>query len=170
MVQGIFTIWLYTSYQCPLTILLRNNLLGAEMLKSARNRREFLALGFAQLSTLAIAQVGGSTKSEMKTVSTFDLPHIDLNGWQARILELSFPAGLLSPKHTHPGFVLGYVLEGEFRFHIEGQPERILSAGETFYEPPGAVHLPSGSASTKTAARVLVWVFAEKGKDLTTLL
>jgi quercetin dioxygenase-like cupin family protein len=43
----------------------------------------------------------------MKTISTFDLPHVDLNGWQATILDLNFPPGLASPKHTHPGFVLG---------------------------------------------------------------
>ena len=32
-----------------------------------------------------------------------------------RFVEVNFPAGVRSVAHKHPGFVLGYVTEGEFR-------------------------------------------------------
>lgn len=135
-----------------------------------KDRREFLAFGLAGLA--AVATRGSETAAGfgIRTISTYDLPPVSLKGWQATIRELTFPPSLTSPKHTHPGFVLGYVLAGKLRFHLEGEPERLLSARETFYEGPGAIHLLSGSASATKPAAVLVVQFAEKGKKLIELL
>ena len=36
--------------------------------------------------------------------------------------------------HRHSGFVVGYVLEGQLRFAINNEPERIIPAGGTFFE------------------------------------
>jgi quercetin dioxygenase-like cupin family protein len=105
-------------------------------------------------------------QSGLRTVYRQDLPAVNLTGWQVTFLELSFPAGLIAPSHRHPGFVLGYVLEGKYRLHVEGAPEAVLSAGDVFYEPPGRVHLPSGSASATRSAKVLAIAFSEKGKEL----
>lgn len=124
----------------------------------------------AGLAAIAARASEASAGFVIRTISTYDLPSVSLDGWQASIRELTFPPGLTSPKHTHSGFVLGYVLDGKFRFHVEGEPEKVLSAGETFYEAPGAIHLPSGSASATKSARILVVQLAEKGKELTKLL
>jgi quercetin dioxygenase-like cupin family protein len=97
----------------------------------------------------------------MKTIYKSYLPPVSLDCWQVTVLPLIFPTGFTSPKHVHPGFVLGYVLEGELRFHIEDEPQTRLSAGDAFYEAPGAIHLPSGSASATKPARVLVVAFGE---------
>jgi quercetin dioxygenase-like cupin family protein len=105
----------------------------------------------------------------MRTIYRQDLPPVDLSGWQVTFLELNFPAGLVAPSHRHPGFVLGYVLEGKYRFHVEGAPEVVLSADDVFFEPPGCLHLPSGSASATRRANVLAMAFSEKGKELVTL-
>lgn len=134
-----------------------------------KNRREFLESGLASVVLTAARPLQTPLGFVTKTICTRDLPPVCLNGWLATVRELTFPPGLTSPKHTHPGFVLGYVLEGEFRFHLEGEPERVLSTGEVFYEAPGDIHLPSGSASATKPARVLVMAFAEKGKELTKL-
>lgn len=135
-----------------------------------KNRREFLGVGLASLAAIAARASEASAGFGIRTISTYDLPRVSLDGWQASIRELTFPPGLTSPKHTHSGFVLGYVLDGKFRFHVEGEPEKVLSAGDTFYEAPGAIHLPSGSASASKPARILVVQLAEKGKELTKLL
>jgi quercetin dioxygenase-like cupin family protein len=132
-----------------------------------KSRREFLGAGFASLVVITAREPGTVAQFGLRALSTYDLPSVNLNGWKATFLELTFPPGLTAPRHTHPGFVLGYVLEGELRFHLEGAQETVLSAGETFLEAPGAIHLPSGSASPTKLARVLVVVFAEKGKELT---
>lgn len=67
-----------------------------------------------------------------------------------------FPGGS-TPVHRHPGVVLAYVLEGRVRFAINDEPERIVPAGGTFFEPLGAVHTTSGSASADETTRILVF-------------
>ncbi|HEV2419878.1 MAG TPA: cupin domain-containing protein [Terriglobia bacterium] len=135
-----------------------------------KNRREFLTVSLASLTAIAARVPETMDGAGIKTISRYDLPPVGLSGWQASVRELTFPPGYISPKHTHPGFVIGYVLEGKFRFHIEGEPETLLSTGDTFYEAPGAIHLPSSSASATKPAKVLVVAFGEKGKKLTKLL
>lgn len=63
--------------------------------------------------------------------------------------------------------MLGYVLEGRFKFAVKGEPEQILEPGDTFYEPPEAIHMVSGSATDQTA-KILAIIIAEKGAQLTT--
>src|SRR5215831_19171634 len=70
---------------------------------------------------------------------------------------MRFFPGSSTPVHSHPGIVLAYVLEGRVRFAIDEQPERIVPAGATFFEPLGAVHTTSGSASAGEATTILVF-------------
>jgi quercetin dioxygenase-like cupin family protein len=70
---------------------------------------------------------------------------------------MRFFPGSSTPVHSHPGIVLAYVLEGRVRFAIDEQPERIVPAGGTFFEPLGAVHTTSGSASAGEATTILVF-------------
>jgi quercetin dioxygenase-like cupin family protein len=71
-----------------------------------------------------------------KQVFKRDLPNLNLDGWEVTALEIAFPPGVVPAKHRHPGFVLGYVLAGDFRFRMEGEQERIVHAGERFFESP----------------------------------
>src|SRR5262249_20447950 len=70
---------------------------------------------------------------------------------------MRFFPGSSTPVHSHPGIVMGYVLEGRVRFAIDDQPERIVPAGGTFFEPLGAVHTTSGSTSAGEATTILVF-------------
>jgi len=70
---------------------------------------------------------------------------------------MRFFPGASTPVHSHPGIVLGYVLEGRVRFAIDGQPERIVPTDGTFFEPLGAVHTTSGAASAGEATMILVF-------------
>lgn len=70
---------------------------------------------------------------------------------------MRFFPGSSTPVHRHPGIVLAYVLEGTVRFAINNEPERIVPAGGTFFEPVDAVHTTSGSASPDEATRILVF-------------
>jgi quercetin dioxygenase-like cupin family protein len=72
-----------------------------------------------------------------------------------------FP-GTSTPVHRHPGIVLAYVLEGRVRFAIDNEPERIVRVGGTFFEPLGAVHTTSGSASADETTRILVFELRPK--------
>jgi|SRR5215831_20919295 len=135
-----------------------------------KDRRRFLQAGFASVGLIALGSAEVGTEFGIKTIYQRDLPAVSLDGWQVTALELTYPPGLASPKHLHPGFVLGYVLGGEFRLCMEGEPEGTLSSGEMFYEAPGKIHMPSRSASASKPARILALAFSQKGKEITKLL
>jgi quercetin dioxygenase-like cupin family protein len=72
-----------------------------------------------------------------------------------------------SPGHRHPGSVYVYVTEGTARFGIEGQPVKEVKTGESFFEPPGALHTVMESAHpTERAAAIAVMIVPE-GAPLT---
>ena len=66
-------------------------------------------------------------------------------------------------KHTHPGPESGYMLEGEMTLMVQGQPDKVVKAGDSYAVPPGAVHdAKTGAAGAKVIATYVV----EKGKPL----
>jgi Cupin domain len=51
---------------------------------------------------------------------------------------IEFPPGDPdTPPHRHSGPAFGYMIEGEMLFELEGEPERVIQAGEAFWEPGG---------------------------------
>ena len=71
--------------------------------------------------------------------------------------------GASTPVHSHPGILLAYVLEGRVRFAINNEPEQLVPARGTFFEPLGAVHTTSGSASPDEATRIVLFEVVPKG-------
>jgi len=119
------------------------------------------------LTTLALAaSAQAQTRAPARLAGTQSLP-APFEGWEASFIEVTAGAGS-APPHRHAGFVLGYVIDGEFRFATHDQPERVIPAGGTFYEPPGSVHTVSASAKADRPAKILAIIIAEKGKELTT--
>jgi quercetin dioxygenase-like cupin family protein len=51
--------------------------------------------------------------------------------------------------------VIGYVVTGAFRTQVQGEPEAVYQAGQSFYEAPNGVHLISANASDKEPVRFL---------------
>jgi quercetin dioxygenase-like cupin family protein len=131
------------------------------------DRRTFLAAtGTVMAAAIAAARDAAAAPVARQIVQR-DAPAVDLAGWQMTATEVSFAPGEASSTHRHPGFVCGYVLEGQYRFAVAGQPEVVLSAGQMFFENPGDVHAVSGNASTSTPARILAIVFTKKGDPIT---
>jgi len=81
-------------------------------------------------------------------------------------VEATFAPGAIAGKHTHPGEELGYVLEGSIELTIEGQPARLVKAGETFFVPANTVH--DGRNVGSGPAKVLATYIVEKGKPVAT--
>lgn len=66
-------------------------------------------------------------------------------------------------RHTHPGPESGYLIEGGFELLIDGEPPRLLKAGDSYVVPPNTVHdAKTGAAGAKVIATYVV----EKGKPL----
>lgn len=88
------------------------------------------------------------------------------DGLDASFADIRVQPGVEGRPHKHSGFVLGYVLEGEYRFAINGEAPRVVRAGETFFEPPGATHSTSASANGQPV-RFLAIVIGPQGAPVT---
>lgn len=76
-----------------------------------------------------------------------------------------------TPPHRHSGPVFGYMVEGEMVFELEGEPERIIRAGEAFWEPGGdVVHYQAGDNLTDAWSRFVVVMLGVPGEPMPTLV
>jgi quercetin dioxygenase-like cupin family protein len=76
-----------------------------------------------------------------------------------------------TPPHRHSGPVLGYMLEGEMRFELEGEPERVIRAGEAFWEPGGdIIHYQDGNNRPDVWSRFVVVMIGTPGLPMLTLV
>src|SRR4051812_8493526 len=87
-------------------------------------------------------------------------------GMEASLVEVSYPPGGRSAEHRHPGFIGGYVLEGQIRFAINHETPRVLRTGEMFYEPAGALHSTSENAQPGVPAKLLAFMVAPRGRPV----
>src|SRR3954452_23452018 len=93
--------------------------------------------------------------SDMKVFSARDIAEkLDEKDTRATTYEVTIEPGKGSAPHRHPGPVFAYILEGEYEWAINDQPVKKLKAGDTFYEPTGALHRVSHTPG-KTVTRLL---------------
>ena len=121
--------------------------------------------------TDAQTQPGLTTPPEPPRPPVFrhDLPNVTMDDWEVTVSYVDYAPGRVGAAHRHPGFVLAYVLEGAVVARISGQgEEKTYTAGQMFYEQPGATHEVSKNASQTQPARLLAMIFAKKGSTLTT--
>ena len=61
-------------------------------------------------------------------------------GAEVKTVVADLPPGSAGfPPHRHSGPSFYYMLEGELQFELEGEPPRVIRAGEAFWEPGGDV-------------------------------
>jgi quercetin dioxygenase-like cupin family protein len=90
-------------------------------------------------------------------------PLADVPGREVRVIVIERAPGTASPPHRHPGHhTFGYVLEGAYEFAIDRGEPRLLKAGDTFYEPPTAVHSTSRNPSAEQRLKLLVFMVADQ--------
>jgi quercetin dioxygenase-like cupin family protein len=89
-----------------------------------------------------------------------------VSGKEIVIGTAALPAGSAIGFHTHPGDEAGYVIKGTLILKVQGQPDRTLKAGDSFFNPRGAVHsivaAPGGDAMAVSS-----WII-DKGQPLAT--
>jgi quercetin dioxygenase-like cupin family protein len=93
-------------------------------------------------------------------------------GAYAMTVVVEFPPGNPGfPPHRHPGPAFGYVLDGEMMFELEGEPPRVIRAGEAFWEPGGdLIHYQNGNHRDDIPVRFTATMLGEPGKPLFTLV
>ncbi|HLU57948.1 MAG TPA: cupin domain-containing protein [Pseudonocardia sp.] len=76
-----------------------------------------------------------------------------------------------TPPHRHSGPVYGFVVEGAIVWELEGEPERVIRAGEPFWEPGGdVIHYQAGNALADEWSRFVVVMLHEPGAPMLTLV
>jgi len=116
-------------------------------------------VALAVAAGIAIAQQPGFTRKLLQ-----DQENISVQGRHVVQALAEFIRGGAAGKHTHPGEEFGYVVEGTLELTIEGQPPRMVKAGESFYVPAGLVH--DGKNVGSGSAKVLATYVVEKGKPV----
>jgi quercetin dioxygenase-like cupin family protein len=77
------------------------------------------------------------------------------------------PAGFTRGTHRHPAGAYVYVTDGSVLVGIEdGEPVE-KKAGESFYEPPGALHSVSRNASQERPASMIAFFVLPEGESAT---
>jgi quercetin dioxygenase-like cupin family protein len=76
-----------------------------------------------------------------------------------------------TPPHRHSGPVFGYMLEGEMTFELEGEPARVIRAGEAFWEPGGdVIHYQAANHLSHAWSRFVVVMIGIPGEPMLTLV
>ena len=94
------------------------------------------------------------------------------DGAHAMTIVVEFPPGDPgTPPHRHSGPCFGYVLEGEMVFELEGEPARVVRAGEAFWEPGGdVIHYQDGNNRDDIPVRFTVSMLCDPGKPMLTFV
>jgi quercetin dioxygenase-like cupin family protein len=125
-----------------------------------------LASGVAGEAAASAQAAGGSQGARTpQQLRRQPLPS-PFDGLDAAFSDIHVQPGVEGRPHKHSGFVLGYVLEGEYSFAVNGEAPRVVRAGETFFEPPGATHTTSASANGQPV-RFLAIVIGPQGAAVT---
>src|SRR5919106_1281619 len=108
------------------------------------------------LDTPTAGSTHGAPLRETVTVAA-DEPIPNLPGKRLVSHIVDYPAGARSAPHRHArsAFIYAYVLSGEIRSQVDGEPARVYRVGEAWFENPGAYHRVSANASDTEPARLL---------------
>lgn len=93
-------------------------------------------------------------------------------GAEARTVRVTLaPGDPGAQPHRHPGPLFGYVTEGEILFELEGQPPRVLKAGDAVFEPGGdVIHYQGANNLSDAQSELVVTMFALPGTPVLTVV
>lgn len=133
----------------------------------------------AVLSSIASARVAGQEPGQQRSgpPTLLSEPLADVPGKNLVVVELNFAPNPGTPStaddhptgHRHPGSVYVYVTQGAVRLALEGEPVRIVRAGESFFEPPHAHHIITENASATEPASAIAVMIVPEGEPILTL-
>ena len=117
-------------------------------------------------ATLAVAAGTLLAQASGLTRTLVGRGDVSVPGREAVVARVEVAPGARAGRHTHPGDEISYVMEGEATLLVDGQPPRVVKAGESFIVPAGTVHDAHNAGCTPIK---LVGVYVvEQGKPLAT--
>ena len=124
-----------------------------------------LTIGLAGYSSVCWIAPAGAQQVQRKILLTQDLP---IPGYEMVLVAVEIPPGGREGRHTHPGPLTAYVLEGILTLDDEGKPTTTYKAGDSVFIKGGNIH--EGSNHGTTPVKIIATFVVEKGKPLTTLV
>jgi quercetin dioxygenase-like cupin family protein len=109
------------------------------------------------IAVSALAQQSGVKRTVLQTV---DFPA----GYNVVSVIAEIAPGNCAGRHTHPGVESSYVMEGALLVKVDGQPDKVYKAGESFQIPPNAPH--DACTVPGQVFKVLAYYIVEKGKPV----
>lgn len=126
------------------------------------------AISDSPLPLCAAEASSGSSLNKVELISSNALP--DLPGKKVTVVRVTYGPGGFTPPHRHAGTVTAYITKGQIRSQLKGGPLEVFDVGQSFFEPPGAIHLVSANASNTDWAELIAIFVADEGAQLTTLI
>ncbi len=122
---------------------------------------------FAAAIAFSFIGAQGAAAHEIKPAVTklLNTPLAGIAGTEANVVLFAVGPGWSFDKHSHPGHIFVYMLEGSIKIEVEGEPTHVLSPGDLLYEVPGPNMVANNVSSTK-GARFLVFQVGDIGEPL----
>jgi quercetin dioxygenase-like cupin family protein len=118
----------------------------------------------AALVAVLLSAFGGRMIAQEAVVTPLMTKELaDMPGREALMITVEYPPGSKDAPHRHNAHAFVYVLEGTIVMQLKGKQPVTLTAGQTFYEGPGDVHVVGRNASSTKPARFLVLLLKDKG-------
>lgn len=128
------------------------------------------AICFAFASSIGGYAFAHDEKAET-VILKFDQAITNIPGKSLRVVEVDYAPGTASPAHSHANsaFIYAYVVAGAIESKVNDGKTTVYKVGDSWSEPPGAIHSVSRNASKTKPARLLaVFVVDATETKLTT--
>ena len=119
------------------------------------------SLAIAAVVSLTAAAQEAKTPVERTILERHDQSNVPDK--EAVLGTVTLAPGAVVGFHTHPGDEAGYILKGSLTWKVRGQPDKILKAGDSFFNPRGSVHSVVGGPGGASAFST--WI-VDKGKPM----
>ncbi|WP_019179576.1 cupin domain-containing protein [Microbacterium yannicii] len=105
-------------------------------------------------------------------IQLLDHVELDFDLGQPNVVTVTIelePGSAGSPPHRHSGPVFAYLIEGELIFELEGEPARVIRAGEAFWEPGGdLIHYQAANNLDDGYTRFVAVMVCTPGQEMMT--
>jgi quercetin dioxygenase-like cupin family protein len=117
------------------------------------------------LAALVAAGSPSAQQPQPSPIKRTILQRADVPGTNLEVIyaTVEIAPGFKAGRHAHPGVVMAQVVEGDFWIHLDGQPEKVVRAGESLTLADRAIH---NEGSTDKPVKLNAVYVLEKGKPL----
>jgi len=137
--------------------LMLMGLLGALLLSIGRAPEPMLS----QAAMASPANAAARPTTVVRPLSCTQLS--DVPGKSVSTVLVEFPPNAFTAAHRHPGSVSAFVVSGTVRSQMAGGPAIDYTAGQTWFEPPMALHAFAENPSAVEPATLLATFIADDG-------